>query len=61
MISATDYGDKTIKAVYKNATYKIFWDLDDDDGSHLFRRGEWNGTVGASTYTYGTGLSKLPE
>ena len=56
-ISSTDYGNKTVKAVYKNEEYKITWDLEDGNSGN---KGSWNGTAGASKYTYNTGIAKLP-
>ena len=50
-ITKTDYGDKHVVATYNPSTYHISWNLDDGTtGNH----GEWNGTAGENTYTYGT-------
>ena len=52
-ITTIDTGDKTIKAIYKNASYTINWEL---DGEH-FR----DGYVASTSYTYGEGLPALPD
>lgn len=50
-ITKTDYGDKHVVATYNPSTYHISWNLDDGTtGNH----GEWNGTAGNDSYTYGT-------
>ncbi|MBO6134898.1 MAG: InlB B-repeat-containing protein [Lachnospiraceae bacterium] len=50
-ITKTDYGDKHVVAIYNPITYHISWNLDDGTtGNH----GEWDGTAGENTYTYGT-------
>ena len=50
-ITKTDYGDKNVVAIYNLSTYHISWNLDDGTtGNH----GEWNGTAGNDSYTYGT-------
>ncbi|MBR0038459.1 MAG: InlB B-repeat-containing protein, partial [Lachnospiraceae bacterium] len=51
LITKTDYSDKHVVAIYNPITYHISWNLDDGTtGNH----GEWNGTAGNDSYTYGT-------
>ena len=55
-IGKTDSGDKTIKAVYKNNTYNITWDLVDEDSGVS---GVFNGEYPAN-YEYSKGIEQLP-
>ncbi|MBR1454527.1 MAG: InlB B-repeat-containing protein, partial [Lachnospiraceae bacterium] len=53
-ITKTDYGNKHVVAIYNLSTYHINWNLDDGTtGNH----GEWDGTAGATSYTYATEYS----
>ena len=53
-ITKTDYGNKHVVAIYNLSTYHINWNLDDGTtGNH----GEWDGTAGATSYTYTTEYS----
>ena len=59
-LSATQWGNVTIKAVYNKVTYNITWDLYDGTSTAAIDKGSWNGAAGATTYTYGTGIANLP-
>ncbi len=49
-IAPNAYGDKVVTAMFKKKMYKITWHLDDIFGF----TGDWDGTPGKDTYTYGT-------
>ena len=51
-ITTTDAGDKIIKAIYRNASYSITWNLGGED---------WiDGYIASTSYTYSEGLEALP-
>ena len=54
-IDSSDYGDKTIVAKYRNKQYNITWRLTEHNEFFDYDFvGDWNGTPGEDTYTYGT-------
>ncbi|MBR4315295.1 MAG: hypothetical protein IKP66_10340 [Lachnospiraceae bacterium] len=54
-IGYEEYGDKTIVAKYRNKQYNITWRLTEHNEFFDYDFvGDWNGTPGEDTYTYGT-------
>ena len=54
-IGYEEYGDKTIVAKYRNKKYNITWRLTEHNEFFDYDFvGDWNGTPGEETYTYGT-------